>query len=207
MKFDVGHGTSSGARAKHLSQEALITLETGSVRSSFCEISRSARDDNFNHRSRQFSRLPPIHDNEPVLQSPIADPSLRVPTVFHPTNFRKTNTGRVDRRFSHEYLHRERAKGGLHPTGQIQILPAEIFAALSAKYGGASSCKPRDMIPAPKSSALDCVSPKLAPTQKALSEMHLADAFLPKPEYRHDQRPEERSNEQAFLRADADCVT
>src|SRR5205823_13700253 len=167
-------------------------------------------------RSHQFSRLPPlsrrnsmkaeIDDTEPVLQSPVADPTLRVPTVFHPTNFRKPNTGRVDRRFCHEHLHRERARDGLHRTGQIQILLAEIFAALSAKYGGASSCEPRDMVPASQSSVLHCLPPKSAPTKTPLSEMPLADAFLPKPEYRHDQRPEERSNEQVFLRADADCV-
>src|SRR5207249_11993735 len=127
-------------------------------------------------------------------------------TIFHPTTFRRSNTGRVDRRFCHVQLHRERARGGLHPTGQIQILLAEIFAALSAKYGGASSCEARDMVPASQSSVLHCLPPKSAPTQKGLSEMHLADAFLPKPEYRHDQRPKERSNEQVFLRADADCV-
>jgi hypothetical protein len=39
-----------------------------------------------------------------------------------------------------------------------------------------------------------------------LSEMRPADASLPKSEYRLDQRLEERSNGQGFLRVDVDCV-
>src|SRR5213592_3771186 len=88
---------SSSAPAKDLSYEAWITLETKSARLCLCEISRSARDDNFSHTLHRSSKFAQLHEHERLLHSLCAGPIRRAPTIFHPTNFRKSNTDRVAR--------------------------------------------------------------------------------------------------------------
>src|SRR6266513_213808 len=74
---------------------SMITLETESAQPTFCEISRSARDDSFSHRSHQFSKFPPIRDIEPVLHSPAADPTLPESRIFRSTSFQKSKMDRA----------------------------------------------------------------------------------------------------------------
>src|SRR5436853_4820150 len=94
---EVRRSLSFGAQAKNLSYEALITLKTESVQSCFCEISRSARDDNLSHKCHPFSKSLQLRERESDRHSPTACPTQRVPTIFRPTNFLKTEMDRSDR--------------------------------------------------------------------------------------------------------------
>src|SRR5581483_1349825 len=86
---------------------SVITLETESAQSTFCEICHSARDNSFSHKSHPPSKFPPLsrrnsieaelHKQEPVLRSPAAGPTLRAPTISRPTSFQKSKMDRAAR--------------------------------------------------------------------------------------------------------------